>query len=94
MARMMFAVARLLAGIVKAATTPAPSAAAEAALRTSPTDGEARAPWSIERESIFGPGWYDSSWMLERGLDIDENPPAEAIPPQWQWRWWVAAGSA
>ena len=49
--------------------------------------------WSIDRETM-GPGWHDSSWMLRRGLDVTEDLPAEAIPPEWQWRWWLAAGAS
>ena len=53
---------------------------------------EGQEAWSIEQEAM-GPGWHDSSWMLRRGLDVVEGLPAEAIPPEWQWRWWVDAGA-
>lgn len=46
--------------------------------------------WSIDREPM-GAGWHDSSWMLRRGLEVIENLPPEALPPEWQWRCWVAA---
>ena len=48
--------------------------------------------WSIDQEPM-GPGWHDSSWMLKKGLDVIEGPPPEAVPPEWQWRWWLAAGA-
>jgi len=64
-----------------------------AGLALVPTD-EPTAPQSIEQEPLSGPGWHDSSWMLKQGLDVDENPPAEAIPPEWAWRWWLAACNA
>jgi hypothetical protein len=47
--------------------------------------------WSIDQE-LMGPGWQGSSWMLRKGLDVVEGLAAEAIPPEWQSRWWVAAG--
>jgi hypothetical protein len=45
--------------------------------------------WSIEQEPM-GPGWHDSSRMLRRGLEVIEGAPAEALPPEWPWRWWLA----
>lgn len=82
MARMAFAVTRSLA----------PAAAIGMALV--PVGDETGKTWSIEQEPLSGPGWHDSSWMLKQGLDVDENPPAEAIPPEWAWRWWLAACNA
>ena len=35
------------------------------------------------READDGPGWYDSSWDLVRGLDIAEVPDLEAELPLW-----------
>ena len=49
--------------------------------------------WSIDHEPM-GTGRHDSSWMLRKGLDVIEGLPPEAIAPEWQWRWWVAAGDA
>ena len=43
---------------------------------------------SIDSEAI-GTSWYESSWLLRRGLVVDEDPPPEAIPPEWQWKWWL-----
>lgn len=63
---------------------PAPAVAAARA---------AAALWSIDNEPM-GPGWHDSSWQLRRGLVVDEEPPPDAIPPEWQWRWWIASFSA
>jgi hypothetical protein len=48
--------------------------------------------WSIDEEPM-GPGWHDSSWMLKQGLDVIEGAPPDAIPPEWTWRWWLAAGA-
>ncbi len=48
--------------------------------------------WSIDQEPM-GPGWHDSSWMLKKGLDVIEGLPPEGVPPEWQWRWWRAAGA-
>jgi len=48
--------------------------------------------WSIDQEPM-GPGWHDSSWMLKKGLDVVEGVSPEVIPPEWQWRWWLAAGA-
>ena len=36
-----------------------------------------------EREALGGPGWYDSSWDLLRGLDIAEVPDLEAELALW-----------
>ena len=52
----------------------------------------ADAAWSIDQETM-GTGWHDSSWLLRRGLDVIEGLPSEALPPEWQWRWWLAAGA-
>ena len=57
-------------------------------LALAPLQSEDR--WSIELEAM-GTGWHDSSWMLRRGLDVSELLSAEEIPPEWQWRSWVAA---
>lgn len=48
--------------------------------------------WSIDDEPM-GSGWHESSWMLRRGLVVIEGAPPEAMPPEWQWCWWVAAGA-
>ncbi len=80
MARMAFAVAQQsLAAVV-------------VDLALMPPEAEANEAWSIDREPM-GPGWHDSSWMLRRGLDVIEGLPPEAIPPEWEWRWWVASGA-
>ena len=64
------------------------------ALALVPMDSELRsdATWSIDQEAM-GAGWHDSSWMLRKGLDVTEGVPLEAVPPEWQWRWWLAFGS-
>ena len=68
------------------------AAVIEMALVPLQAQAEGDEAWSIDREPM-GPGWHDSSWMLRRGLDVIEGLPPEAIPPEWQWRWWVAAGA-
>ena len=30
-----------------------------------------------------GPGWFDSSWDLMRGLEVSEGPPANASVDEW-----------
>lgn len=76
--------------------TPASPAAAVIEMALVPLQAEAEGDeaWSIEREPMQSAGWHDSSWMLCRGLDVIEDVPPEAIPPEWQWRWWVAAEAA
>ncbi len=29
-------------------------------------------------DSAFGPGWFESSWDLGRGLEVREDPPRDA----------------
>ena len=67
---------------------PAPTA-----LALVPTETEVRSGWSIDDEAM-GPGWHDSSWMLKKGLDVVEDPPPGAIPPEWTLRWWFASDAA
>lgn len=38
---------------------------------------------AIGRPTEGGPGWYDSSWELVRGLEIAEVPDLEAELAQW-----------
>lgn len=52
------------------ATLPLPSPASEP-------------PAATERHALGGPGWYDSSWDLVRGLDIAEVPDLEAELGLW-----------
>jgi hypothetical protein len=47
---------------------------------------------AAERESApgdepFGPGWFDSSWELGKGLDVREGLPAEAGLDEWLAVW-------
>lgn len=51
--------------------------------------------WSIDDEAVDS-SLHESSRLLRRGLEVDEDPPPEAIPPEWRWRWWLAtrAGAA
>jgi len=34
-------------------------------------------------DPLAGPGWYDSSWDLERGLDVREGLPADVQLNEW-----------
>jgi len=43
-----------------------------------PADGD----WMLADESR-GPGWFDSSWELENGLDVREGLPADAGLEEW-----------
>ena len=35
------------------------------------------------RDSLVGPGWYDSSFDLRKGLDVREGLPAEPQLHEW-----------
>jgi hypothetical protein len=50
------------------------------------------APRSIDQDPV-GPGWHDSSWDLRTGLDVIEDLPLEALPPEWQKRLWLSASA-
>ena len=41
------------------------------------------AAWSIDDEPM-GCGWHESSWMLRKGLDVIEDVPLQALPPEWR----------
>lgn len=60
---------------------------------SAPGCGAEAQEWSIDSESADS-SWYESSRLLHRGLQVDEDPPRESIPPEWQWRWWLAARAA
>lgn len=85
----------IMARMTGAVTTSVPSTWLQAALATAaaPEDGQGGEGWSIDRESADA-SWYESSRLLRRGLQVDEDPPREAIPTEWQWRWWLAARTA
>ena len=36
-----------------------------------------------EEEQVHGPGWFDSSWELESGLDVREGLPGDARLNEW-----------
>ena len=36
-----------------------------------------------EEEQVNGPGWFDSSWDLESGLDVREGLPGDARLNEW-----------
>ncbi len=81
-----------MARMVYTVTQASPTALIEMVLVPLQAGAEGDEAWSIDREPM-GSGWHDSSWMLRRGLDVTEDLPTEAIPPEWQWRWWVADGA-
>ena len=35
-------------------------------------------------EAVLNKGWHDSSSELKRGLDVTENVPLDALPPEWR----------
>jgi hypothetical protein len=37
-----------------------------------------------------GCGWYDSSWELERGLNVTEHLDPDAVAPLLPLSWWLA----
>jgi hypothetical protein len=59
------------------------------ALATAPTG---RSPHEAGREDCdpaterHGPGWFESSWDLQRGLDVREGLPSDC-----RWQEWVEA---
>ena len=85
MARVAFAVPQGARAVVEAA--------ALIELSLVPKEEDVANAWSIDQEPM-GSSWHDSSWMLRKGLDVIEGLPPEAIPPEWQWRWSVAAFDA
>ena len=41
-------------------------------------------PESVDDADLpLGPGWFDSSWDLKRGLEVSEGPPANASVNEW-----------
>jgi hypothetical protein len=46
-----------------------------------------------QRTNIFdpdapgGPGWFDSSWELDRGLEVREGLPSDASLHEWLETW-------
>jgi hypothetical protein len=54
--------------------------------------GSARAPLgaalaaseeALEEDPVRGPGWFDSSWDLSRGLEVREGLPGDAKLNEW-----------
>ena len=82
--------ARMACAVATAPSPPWPLGAEPELVAPSSETGKAER--SIDSEAA-GSGWHESSWQLRRGLQVDENPPPEAIPPEWQWRWWLAANA-
>ena len=65
----------------RAGSAHAGSAHAEAALRTLHAFGPGDAPGASAGPA--GPGWFDSSWDLVRGLDVLEGLPGDAALHEW-----------
>ena len=51
------------------------------ALAAEESTGPCRA--ADEEAGVHGPGWFGSSWDLERGLDVREGLPADARLHEW-----------
>jgi len=34
-------------------------------------------------DRLAGPGWFDSSWDLRRGLEVSEGLPGDVQPNEW-----------
>jgi hypothetical protein len=72
------------------AATGAVASGVLSSLSLVPVDAVGRAAWSIDEEEAMGDTWHDSSWMLHKGLDVIEGVQPEAVPAEWQWKWWRA----
>jgi len=48
-----------------------------------PVPAQASAPRAVVSRPTDGPGWYDSSWELSRGLELVEVPDLEAELTLW-----------
>ena len=83
--------ARMAAAV--AASESSPGLQARLAAAAAPERAVGADDWSIDDDSADS-SWYESSRLLHRGLQVDEDPPRESIPPEWQWRWWLAARAA
>ena len=53
----------------------------------------AGAPRAFDQECREA-GWHDSSWALRTGLDVIEDSPFEALPPEWQMRLWLSGAAS
>ena len=38
---------------------------------------------TLEEDRVRGPGWFDSSWDLSRGLEVREGLPGDARLNEW-----------
>jgi hypothetical protein len=38
---------------------------------------------ALEEDPVRGPGWFDSSWDLSRGLEVREGLPGDAKLNEW-----------
>lgn len=45
-----------------------------------------------ERAAHRGPGWFDSSWDLNRGCEVREGLPADPTLREWLEAWLYPAG--
>ena len=71
MARLTFAASAAIASFFRRRT------------RTSESSPATREALSASAEPGFGPGWFDSSWDLQAGLDVREGLPEEARLEAW-----------
>jgi hypothetical protein len=35
------------------------------------------------RDPVHAAGWYESSWDLQRGLEVREEPPGDGVLNEW-----------
>ncbi|MEO7336820.1 MAG: hypothetical protein ABIV63_09585 [Caldimonas sp.] len=42
-----------------------------------------RAPTIASDDGLNGPGWFDSSWDLQHGLEVSERMPEDASLNEW-----------
>lgn len=50
-------------------------------LMSAPADEPVESDWADD--TVTPKGWHDSSNELRRGLEVTENVPLDALPPEW-----------
>ena len=53
------------------------------AIRTPFDAAPAASEEALEEDPVRGPGWFDSSWDLSRGLEVREGLPGDAKLNEW-----------
>ncbi len=64
-------------------TFPTPSFFRFGARRPIPARCPQRTDSDSDSEGPGGPGWFDSSWDLQQGLEVSERLPEDAMLNQW-----------